>query len=85
VQVGLGRVISDLATFAYLADVFIAEEYQRHGQGKWLIDCAPGYPELQGLRYWMLVTKDAQGLYGPYGFTPLSNPESIMEIINQEV
>lgn len=81
-QVGFGRAISDLATFAYLSDVFIAESYRRRGLGKWLVDCILGYPELQGLRRWMLATTNAHGLYKQYGFTPLRRPESIMEIIN---
>ncbi len=83
VQVGFGRVISDYATFAYLADVFIAEPYRQRGLGKWLVDCVLKHPDLQGLRRWMLVTKDAHGLYKQYGFKPLRRPESIMEILKQ--
>ena len=84
-QVGFGRVISDMATFAYLADIFIAEKYRRRGLGKWPVDCILGYPELQGLRRWMLATKDAHGLYEHFGFTPLKRPESMMEIFKQEI
>ena len=84
-QVGFGRVISDYATFAYLADVFIAEQYRRRGLGKWLVDCILGYPELQGLRRWMLATKDAHGLYEPRGFSQLKHPEFLMEILKQEL
>jgi len=78
-QVGFGRVISDYATFAYLADVFIAENHRGQGLGKWLLECIIGYPELQDLRRWMLLTKDAHGLYGQYGFIPARNPERVME------
>jgi GNAT superfamily N-acetyltransferase len=81
-QVGFGRVISDYATFAYLGDVFIDEGYRGQGLGKWLVECVRGYPELQGLRRWMLVTRDAHGLYQRYGFSPLEHPERIMEIVS---
>lgn len=80
IQVGFGRVISDYATFAYLADVFISEQHRGQGLGKWLLECILGYPELQGLRRWMLVTRDAQGLYEQYGFVPVRNPGNIMEM-----
>lgn len=78
-QVGFGRVISDYATFAYLADVFIDEAYRGRGLGKWLVECVLSDPELQGLRRWMLVTSDAHGLYQRYGFSPLKYPEKLME------
>ncbi len=78
-QVGFGRVISDFATFAYLADVFVAEAYRGQGLGKWLVECIIAYPELQGLRRWMLATSDAHGLYERYGFAVLRHPENIME------
>lgn len=80
-QVGFGRVISDYATFAYLADVFIDEGYRRQGLGKWLVECIRSYPELQGLRRWMLVTSDAHGLYQQFGFKSLEHPERMMEIV----
>ena len=78
-QIGFARVISDYATFAYLADVFISEEYRGRDLGKWLVKCILGYPELQGLRRWMLLTSDAHGLYERYGFTPVRHPEKVME------
>lgn len=84
-QVGFGRAISDLATFAYLSDIFIAESYRRRGLGKWLVECILGYPELQGLRRLMLATTNAHGLYTQYGFTLLKRPESIMEILNLDI
>ena len=84
-QVGFARVISDYATFAYVADVFIDEEHRNKGCGKWLMECIMGHPQLQGLRRWMLVTRDAHGLYAQYGFKPLANPEKLMEVVDLEV
>jgi N-acetylglutamate synthase-like GNAT family acetyltransferase len=82
-QIGLARVISDYATYAYLADVFVLEEYRGHSLGKWLIECVTSHPALQGLRRWTLATRDAHGLYSQYGFTPLVAPERWMEKFNQ--
>ncbi len=79
-QVGLARIISDYATFAYLCDVFILESHQGTGLGKWLIESVRAHPDLQGLRRWMLATRDAHGLYRQYGFSELSAPEKWMEI-----
>jgi GNAT superfamily N-acetyltransferase len=79
-QVGFARVITDYATFAYLADVFILEEYRGQGLAKWLIGTIRAYPELQGLRRWLLATKDAHGLYRQFGFKDLSAPERWMEV-----
>lgn len=73
------RVISDLTTIAYLGDVFVLPEHRGRGLGKWLIECVMSHPELQGLRRWVLATRDAQGLYRRYGFTPLKKPEVFME------
>jgi GNAT superfamily N-acetyltransferase len=78
-QVGFARVISDRATIAYLGDVFILPEYRGLGLAKWLMECVVGHPELQGLRRWMLGTRDAHGLYARFGFTPLKRPETFME------
>lgn len=78
-QIGLARVISDFAIFAYLCDVIIHEDYRGHGLGKWLLECIHGYPDLQGLRRWTLVTRDAHGLYDQFGWTPLHAPERWME------
>lgn len=78
-QVGFARVISDYATFAYIGDVFIIEEYRGKGLSKWLIEMVVGHPELQGLRRWMLLTRDAQGLYQKVGFVPSRTPERLME------
>jgi len=83
-QVGFGRVISDYATFAYLADVFIEADFRGRGLGKWLVECVCNYPELQSLRRWMLITSDAHGLYQRFGFAPLEHPEKMMEIVSME-
>jgi GNAT superfamily N-acetyltransferase len=78
-QIGFARAITDRATFAYLADVFILEEFRGRGLGEWLIEAVMSHPELQGLRRWMLVTRDAHGLYRKSGFVDLKTPASIME------
>jgi GNAT superfamily N-acetyltransferase len=77
-QIGFARVVSDHATFAYLADVFILESHQGHGLGKWLIQTILEHPELQGLRRWILATRDAHGLYAQFGFAALENPDRYM-------
>jgi len=77
-QVGFARVITDHATFGYLADVFIIEEYRGKGLSKWLMTEIMKYPSLQGFRRWMLATRDAHGLYRQFGFEPLDMPERIM-------
>ena len=79
-QVGFARVITDRATFAYLADVFILEDHRGAGLGKLLVESIMAHPELQNLRLWMLATKDAHELYRKYGFTELAEPARFMEI-----
>lgn len=81
-QVGFARVVTDYATFAYIADVFILEDHQGHGYSKKLMKSIIGYPELQNIRRWMLATKDAHNLYTKFGFQLLKNPERFMEIVN---
>jgi GNAT superfamily N-acetyltransferase len=81
-QVGFGRVITDRATFAYLSDVFVIEQYRGRGLGKWLVQCMVEHPELQNLRRWLLGTADAHSLYRQYGFTSLNKPERLMERYN---
>ena len=80
-QIGLARVVSDYAVFAYLCDVFIHEEYRAHGLGKWLIETVMNHPDLQGLRRWTLATSDAHGLYRQFGWDDLQNPDKWMEIL----
>ena len=84
-QIGFARVISDYATIAYLGDVFVLTDYRGRGLGKWLIECVTGHPELQGLRRWVLATRDAHGLYAQFGFTPLRKPEIFMERFDPDV
>ena len=78
-QVGFARVITDYATFAWIADVFILEEHRGRGLSKWLMEVMISHPELQGFRRWVLATKDAHELYRKYGFTELRLPERWME------
>ena len=80
-QIGLARVVSDYAVFAYLCDVFIHEDYRAHGLGKWLIETVMSHPDLQGLRRWTLATSDAHGLYRQFGWDDLQNPDKWMEIL----
>jgi len=77
-QIGFARVITDKATFGYLADVFIDEKYRGRGLSKWLMETIMSHPDLQGFRNWHLGTRDAHGLYAKFGFKPLENPERIM-------
>ncbi len=84
-QIGFARVITDRATFAYLADVFVIEEYRGRGLSKWLMQCILAHPELQGLRRWSLATRDAHGLYRQFGFRELKSPERFMELHDPDV
>jgi GNAT superfamily N-acetyltransferase len=84
-QVGLVRLISDYATFAYVCDVYVLEEHRGHGLSKAMMAMAVSHPKLQGLRRWTLVTLDAHGLYEQFGFKPLANPERFMERIVPDI
>jgi inosine/xanthosine triphosphatase len=79
-QVGFARVVTDRATFAYLADVFILEEHRGRGLSKRLMTTILQHPDLQGLRRWSLATRDAHELYAQFGFQPLVSPERWMEL-----
>jgi GNAT superfamily N-acetyltransferase len=79
-QIGFARVISDHATFAYIGDVFVIDEFRGRGLSKWLMETIVTHPDLQGLRRWILATRDAHGLYSKYGFEPLRHPERWMEL-----
>lgn len=79
-QVGFARVITDEATFAYLADVFIDENFRGKGLSKWLMEVIMNYPGLQGLRRFMLATRDAHDLYKQFGFQPMNNVDRWMQI-----
>jgi GNAT superfamily N-acetyltransferase len=84
-QIGFARVITDYSTFAYLADVFVLEPFRGQGLGKWLLKTIISYPELQGLRRWLLATKDAHELYRSLGFTQLNNPDRFMEKFSPDI
>lgn len=79
-QVGFARVISDFSTFAYLADVFILEEERGKGLSKWLIECIIKHEQLQRLRNFCLLTRDAHTLYERFGFKALERPQNFMAI-----
>lgn len=79
-QVGFARVVTDRATFAYLCDVYVLESHRGLGLGKWLVETVMSHPDLQGLRRFQLVTRDAHGLYSRHGFHAPENPERQMEI-----
>ncbi len=81
-QVGLARIVSDYTTFAWLCDVFIHEDHRGRGLGKWLMETIHAHPDLQGLRRWMLATRDAHGLYEQFGWTLLDHPERWMHKFN---
>jgi N-acetylglutamate synthase-like GNAT family acetyltransferase len=86
-QIGFARVISDFATYAYVADVFILEPYRERGLGKELMASIMAHRDLQGLRRWSLGTRDAQGLYAQFGFKPVVNTRArtVMEIVDPEI
>jgi len=84
-QLGFARAITDRATFAYLADVFVLDSHRARGLGKWLMECVHRHPDLQGLRRWALVTRDAHGLYRAFGFELFAHPDRWMEIHDPEV
>ncbi len=81
----VARVISDCATFAYIADVFVDEAHRGKGLGKLLMQAMMTHPDLQGLRRWSLATRDAHGLYRQFGFSEIAHPERLMEIANPDV
>lgn len=84
-QIGFARVITDQACFAYLADVFVDEKYRGLGLSKWMMEVILDYPGLQGLRRFLLATRDAHGLYEQFGFSLLTSPERWMHIHNPDV
>jgi len=84
-QVGFARLVTDRATFAYLADVYVLEAHRGHGLSRRLVAALVEHPELQGLRRLMLVTRDAHGLYEKFGFTALAHPSRVMELHRPDV
>jgi GNAT superfamily N-acetyltransferase len=84
-QIGLARVVTDKATFALLADVFILKAHRGKGLSKWLMRCVVEHEDLQGLRRLLLLTSDAHGLYRQFGFEALGNPSRFMEVVRQDI
>ena len=78
-QVGFARVVTDCATVAYVGDVYVLEPWRGRGLSRWLMEVMSTHPELQGFRRWILLTRDAHGLYEKFGFTPLADPKRWME------
>ena len=78
-QIGFARVVTDYATFVWLADVFVLDEFRGRGLAKWLVEVIVSHPQLQGFRRWVLATKDAHELYRRYGFAPLEDAGRWME------
>jgi len=83
-QIGFARVVTDYATFAWLADVFILDEYRGRGLSKWLIEVIVSHQQLQGFRRWVLATKDAHELYRRFGFAELNEPARWMERLDPD-
>jgi GNAT superfamily N-acetyltransferase len=83
-QAGFARVVTDRATFAWLCDVFVLEDYRGRGLGKWLVGCVLAHPALRGLRRLLLATRDAHGLYEQHGFRPLADPARFLEVFRSE-
>ncbi len=84
-QVAFARVVTDGATFGYLADVFVLPEHRGHGHSKTLVAAVMAHPQLQGLRRFMLATADAHSLYEKFGFAPSARPERLMEILHPDL
>jgi GNAT superfamily N-acetyltransferase len=79
-QIGYARVITDFASIAYLGDVYVLPEFRGQGLSKWLMQTIMEYPDLQGLRRWILSTADAHGLYKQFGWKPVACPDRWMEV-----
>ena len=84
-QIGFAKVITDYATFAYLADVYILEEHRGKGLSKWMMEIIMSHPELQTLRRWVLLTAGAHELYKKFGWKELKSPEKYMELHNPDI
>jgi len=84
-QIGFARVVTDRATFAYLADVFVVPERRGAGLGRWLVECVMAHPDLQGLRRFLLATRDAHALYERFGFASPLRPHSLMERFSPDI
>jgi len=83
--IGFARAVTDRATFAYLADVFVSESERGQGLGAWLVETVLQHPELRGLRRWMLATRDAHALYRRFGFGAIADPSIMMAIHDPDI
>ena len=79
-QIGLTRVVTDYATFAWVCDVIVDEECRGNGLGVWMMETVLADPQLRGVRRWTLATRNAHRLYARFGFIPLAKPGNWMEI-----
>ena len=84
-QVGLTRIITDRATYAYLCDVYVLDGHRGRGLARWLMECVTQHPDLQGLRRMFLGTRDAHSLYAQFGFVALTEPERYMAKLDPDV
>ena len=84
-QVGFARVVTDRATFGYLADVFVLDSHKGRGVGKAMMAAVLAHPDLQGLRRFSLATRDAHGLYAQFGFAPPQRPQTLMERFDPDI
>jgi GNAT superfamily N-acetyltransferase len=84
-QIGFARVVTDGATFAYISDMFVLEEWRGRGLATWIVECIMNHPDLGGLRRWMLSTADAHGLYHKFGFAASDNPSRIMMRLDPDI
>jgi GNAT superfamily N-acetyltransferase len=84
-QIGLARVVTDRATYAYLCDVYVLEEFRGRRLGVFLMECVMSHPDLRGLRRFSLATRDAHNLYRKFGFAELKKPQSQMEIVKPDI
>ncbi len=84
-MIGFARAVTDYATFAYVGDVYVLEEWRGRGLGIWVTRCLIEHPRMQGLRRWLLATKDAHGVYAKLGFKPLADPSSLMTIHDPDI
>ena len=82
-QIGFARVVTDYATFAWLADVYVLDEFRGEGLGRWLVEAVLSHPELQNLRRWILGTRDAHELYRRFGFVEVERPEFYMHRMDE--
>jgi GNAT superfamily N-acetyltransferase len=85
IQIGFARIVTDRATFAYLADVIVAEQARGQGVGQAMLRALMDHPDVQGLRRWLLATEDAHGVYRKLSWKPLAHPEWFMEIVDRDI